>query len=189
MADARPALHKCSRPAPGCAHLWSQAPGGNPHLCTPRSTFPPMTTGPISGILKFDRVATAARGFVRKGRNHGKTSIHTRGEPGRGNALCLVRRTPHSLAQCKSYLVVGVLATNRYALHFEPVSRLSTARHSPSHQRCGQRAPVRDASAISPSPRPVLERRIADQHGGQCQALSLTCPPWQVGGHGRQDDL
>ena len=189
MPDACPALHKRARPAPGSAHLWSLAPWGDPHLCTPRSTFPPMTTGPISGTLKSDRTATAARGLVRKGRNHGKTSIHTRGEPGRRDALYLLRRTPHRIAQCNSYLVVGVLATVRHALRVEPLSRLSTARHGPPHQCRGQRAPGGDTSAISLSPRPPPERRIADQHGGQCQASSLTCPPWQVEGHGRRHDL
>jgi hypothetical protein len=189
MADACPALHNRAHPAPRFAHLCSPASCDYPHLCTPRSTFPPMTTGPISGTLRSGRAATAARGSVRKGRNHGKTSIHTRGEPGRRDALCLLRRTPHWFAQYQSYLVAGVLATRGHALHIEPLSRLSTARHSPPHQRRGQRAPVRDASPISLSPRPGLERRTTDQQGGQCQASSLTCPPWQVGVHGRRHDL
>jgi hypothetical protein len=178
MADARPALHKRARASRTFAHL-----------CTPRSTFPPMTTGLISCTLKSERAATAACGLLRKGRNHGKTSIHTRGEPGRRDVLYLLRRTPHRLAQCNSYLVVGVLATVRHALRVEPLSRLSTARHGPPHRRCGQRAPVRDASAISLSPRPGLARRNTDQHGGQCQASSLACPPWQVGVHGRRHHL
>ena len=44
----RAIFHKCAR----LAHLWTRAPHENPYLCRAKSTFPPMTTGTISGILE-----------------------------------------------------------------------------------------------------------------------------------------
>ena len=48
MVNSRATLHKCA----SLAHLSRRPPHDNPCLCRTKSTFPPMTTGTISGILE-----------------------------------------------------------------------------------------------------------------------------------------
>ncbi len=49
------------------AHLCRRAPHDNPYLCRTRSTFPPMTTGTISGILESYLLNNAGGGVLAAG--------------------------------------------------------------------------------------------------------------------------
>jgi hypothetical protein len=180
--DAGWLLHKRVRHA----HLWIQAPTHNPYLCRPRSTFPPMTTGTIAGILELIRT-TSTPGWVEKGRNDESTVLHSvkRGSRSR-RALRLLWRTPPGYAQFKAGMVVGVFAAGRHEHRTEPVSGLPPAPPGPSHWSHRQRPhvtghqirklPHRLASSLS---------TIDDTREGQHQASSLVYPSRQAWAYGR----
>ena len=196
MGDAGSTLHKCAR----LAHLWRYAPCGDPQLCKAESAFPRMTTGTISGIMESSHVTRTPAiriapirigcGLARKGRHHESTFPHpVRREPGKGGALCLLRRSPAGHGPVETRLVFGVSAAGWHQRRSKFVSGLPPARHGASHRSRGKRSYVREPSTGLAFHRPASKSGIEDIREGQRQASSLARSSRWARADGRRDDL
>jgi hypothetical protein len=186
MVNARPALHKCV----WLAHLWRQAPHDNPYLCRARSTFPPMTTGTLSGILESIQAARTAPALRRKERKHEVNTIRmVASGSSRGTALRLLRCTPWAGAQFEPVVAAGIPAAARYQYRSESVPVLSPAPPGPSPRSCCQHSNLRTLEAISSYHRPASNSIIANNGEGHREALSLPHPSSQAWADGRRDQL
>ena len=186
MGNAHLVLHKCA----SRAHLWSPPPGRDPVLCRTRSTFPPMTTGTIWGILESVRAVGTAPGWVRKGRDHERAAKHTvAGGAGRRKALRLLWRCPPGRARFGPTLVAGGSAAGGHELWCGPVSGLPPAQHGSSQRRLCQRSALSRLWAIATPTRPRHQTLNTDSRGRKGRAASLACPPLQAWADGHRNHL